>query len=192
MLSRSVVSNSLQPHGLQPARLLCPWRFSRQEYWSGLPCPPSGGLPNSGTEPRYSTLQVDSLPSEPSEKHMVSRWITTNVRKKNHSEEGTWSPEVTLLVAEQQSDSESLSWPCGLPALPNLIFQMRVIMFALSVPWSYWCLSKCQYFESYRQETLGKHKVQLCCFPYIFLLFLSVLVGFWLGFFFFFLFSFRF
>ena len=27
------------------------------------------------------------------------------------------------------------------PALPNLIFQKRVIMFALSVPWSYWCLS---------------------------------------------------
>ena len=26
-----VMSHSLQPHGLQPARLLCPWRFSRQE-----------------------------------------------------------------------------------------------------------------------------------------------------------------
>ena len=24
--------------------------FSRQEYWSGLPCPPPGGLPNSGIE----------------------------------------------------------------------------------------------------------------------------------------------
>ena len=24
--------------------------FSRQEYWSGLPFPPSGNLPNSGTE----------------------------------------------------------------------------------------------------------------------------------------------
>ena len=26
-------------------------RFSRQEYWSGLPCPLPGDLPNSGTEP---------------------------------------------------------------------------------------------------------------------------------------------
>ena len=26
-------------------------RFSRQEYWSGLPCPPPGHLPNSGIEP---------------------------------------------------------------------------------------------------------------------------------------------
>ena len=34
------MSNSLWPHGLQPTRLLCPWGFSRQQYWSGLPCPP--------------------------------------------------------------------------------------------------------------------------------------------------------
>ena len=27
---------------MEPARLLCSWRFSRQEYWSGLPCPPTG------------------------------------------------------------------------------------------------------------------------------------------------------
>ena len=31
----SVVSNSLWPYGPQPARLLCPWGFSRQEYWRG-------------------------------------------------------------------------------------------------------------------------------------------------------------
>ena len=42
--------------------------FSRQEYWSGLPCPPPGDLPNPGTEPRSPTLQVDSLPSEPPQK----------------------------------------------------------------------------------------------------------------------------
>jgi len=38
----SVVSNSLQPRGLQPSRLLCPWDFSKQEYWSGLPFPSPG------------------------------------------------------------------------------------------------------------------------------------------------------
>ena len=46
--SHSVVSDSLQPYGLQPTRLLCPWGFSRQEDWSGLPYPPSGDLPNPG------------------------------------------------------------------------------------------------------------------------------------------------
>ena len=38
---------------------------SRQEYWSGLPCPPPGNLPNPGIKPGSATLQADSLPSEP-------------------------------------------------------------------------------------------------------------------------------
>ena len=33
--SHSVMSDSLQPHRLLSAKLLCPWGFSRQEYWSG-------------------------------------------------------------------------------------------------------------------------------------------------------------
>ena len=60
-----VMSNSLRPSGLQSARLLCPWGFSRQEYWRGLPCHPPGDLSNPGTEPRSLALQADSLPSEP-------------------------------------------------------------------------------------------------------------------------------
>ena len=35
--------------------------FSRQEHWSGLPCPPPGDLPDPGIKPRSSTLQADSL-----------------------------------------------------------------------------------------------------------------------------------
>ena len=50
VLSHSVVSNSLQPYGLQPARLLCPWGFSKQEYWSELPFPSPGNLPDPGIE----------------------------------------------------------------------------------------------------------------------------------------------
>ena len=45
--------------------------FSRQEYWTGLPCPPPEDLPDPGIEPLSPvslTLQVDSLPTEPSEK----------------------------------------------------------------------------------------------------------------------------
>ena len=37
-------------------------RFSRQEYWSGLPCPPPGDIPNPGIELRSPALQADSLP----------------------------------------------------------------------------------------------------------------------------------
>ena len=39
--------------------------FSMQEYWSGLPFPSPGYLPNPGIEPRSPALQVDALLSEP-------------------------------------------------------------------------------------------------------------------------------
>ena len=46
--------------------------FSRQEYWSGLPCLPPGDLPNAGIKPGSQALQPDSLPSEPPRTHNVS------------------------------------------------------------------------------------------------------------------------
>ena len=39
--------------------------FSRQEYWSGLPFPSPGALPDPGIEPRSPALQADALTSEP-------------------------------------------------------------------------------------------------------------------------------
>ena len=64
VVSRSVMSDSLRPHGLQPATLFCPWGFSRQEYWSRFPCPPAGDLPNPGDQTQVS--HNDSLrPHEP-------------------------------------------------------------------------------------------------------------------------------
>ena len=39
--------------------------FPRQEYWSELPFPPPGDLPNPGIEPGSPALQLDSLPFEP-------------------------------------------------------------------------------------------------------------------------------
>ena len=53
MLSRSVLSDSFQHHGLQSARLLCSWGFSGQKYWRGLPCPPPGYLPRDWTQVFY-------------------------------------------------------------------------------------------------------------------------------------------
>ena len=38
--------------------------FSRQEYWSGLPFPSPGDLPNPGIEPGSPALQADDLPTE--------------------------------------------------------------------------------------------------------------------------------
>ena len=61
--AQSLQSHSLWPKlcGLLPTRLLSPMGFSRQEYWSGLACPPPRDLPDPGTEPSSPALQVDSL-----------------------------------------------------------------------------------------------------------------------------------
>ena len=40
-------------------------RFSKQEYWNGLPFPSPGDLPDPGIEPRSPTLEADALTSEP-------------------------------------------------------------------------------------------------------------------------------
>ena len=39
--------------------------FSRKEYWSGLPFPSPGDLPDPGIEPGSPALQTDALPSQP-------------------------------------------------------------------------------------------------------------------------------
>ena len=58
------------PHFVNPGACQAPLSmgFSRQVYWSGLPFPTPGDLPNLGLNPRFLSLlhgQVDSLPSEP-------------------------------------------------------------------------------------------------------------------------------
>ena len=45
--------------------------LSRKEYWTELPCPPPGDLPNPGIEPGSPALQADSLPSEPPVKPLL-------------------------------------------------------------------------------------------------------------------------
>ena len=61
------------------ARFLGPWEFSRWEYWSGLPRPSPGDLPNTGIKPRSPALQADSLPSEPPRKPMTLYYLQITV-----------------------------------------------------------------------------------------------------------------
>ena len=63
-VSGSVVSNSLQSHGLYLTHAPLSMEFSRQEYWSELPLSSSGDIPDPGIKSRSPTLQADSLPSE--------------------------------------------------------------------------------------------------------------------------------
>ena len=59
VLCPSVVSDSLSPPSPSIHGIL------QQEYWSGLPSPPSDDLPNPGIQPRSPTLQGDSLSADP-------------------------------------------------------------------------------------------------------------------------------
>ena len=65
VLSCFVMSDSLRPHGLKPARTLCLWAFSRQEYWSGFSCPSPGNLAHPGIEPESLALADWFVTTEP-------------------------------------------------------------------------------------------------------------------------------
>ena len=63
--------------------------FSRQEYWSGLPFPSPGDLPDSGIEPGSPALQADILTYEPPGKpkdvvHMYNGILLSNKMKLRH------------------------------------------------------------------------------------------------------------
>ena len=115
MLSHSAVSDSLRPHGLQPTRCLCPWGFSRQEYWSGLPCPPPGDLPDPEIEPNSPALQVNSLPSEPPGKPKnpgVVEWVAYSF---SFSDPG---------IEPRSSTLQTDSLPAELPGKPILTYDI--------------------------------------------------------------------
>ena len=85
----------------QPTRLCCPWGFSRQKYWSGLPFSPPGDLPKPGIKSRSSALQADSLLSEPSMKtHNATYHLL--IAKKNMEDifSTKWSPIVSPIMGQ--------------------------------------------------------------------------------------------
>ena len=63
-LSRQVVSDSCNSMDCIACQVPLSMGFSRQQYWSGLPFPSPGDLPDPGIEPRSAALQADSLPTE--------------------------------------------------------------------------------------------------------------------------------
>ena len=73
VLSHSVVSD-FDPMDYSPPGLSS-MRFSKQECWSGLPCPAPGDHPNPGIKTRSPTSQVHSLPAEPLGKPKTLEWV---------------------------------------------------------------------------------------------------------------------
>ena len=77
MLSHPVISNSLQPHGLWPTRLLCPWDFPGKSI--GSPFPPPGDLSDPGIECQSPALQADSLLSKLPERPWLKSHTSTTL-----------------------------------------------------------------------------------------------------------------
>ena len=113
MLSCPVVSDSATSWTVA-ARLLCPWGFSRQEYWSALPCPPPGDLSNSGLEPRSPALQADSLLSETPEKLMNTGMGSLSLLQGIFSIQGLnpglWHCRKILYQLSHQGSPRILEW----------------------------------------------------------------------------------
>ena len=83
--------------------------FSRQEYWSGLPFPSRGDLPNPGTEPRSPALQAYSLPTELWGKSLKPLVVQLNWRDFLYKR-SAWGQDST------PSPNSSLYWVAPLPA----------------------------------------------------------------------------
>ena len=64
--------------------------FSRQEYWSGLPFPSPGYLPDPGIKPRSPALQADALPSEPPGKLIIGQGDQLNSQDSNGAFKGNY------------------------------------------------------------------------------------------------------
>ena len=65
LFSHSVMSDSLQSHGLQPSRLLRPWDFPGKNIGVGLPFPPPGDHPDLGIKPVSPALAGKFFTPEP-------------------------------------------------------------------------------------------------------------------------------
>ena len=82
------MSDSLQPYVARQVPLSM--GFSRQEYWSGLPYPPPGDLPNPGIEPMSFTSPA-----------LAGRFFTTSA---------TWEAPICIILIRQE-DWSGLPFP---------------------------------------------------------------------------------
>ena len=94
-----------------------PMGFSRQEYWSGLPFPAPGDLPNPGIEPGSPALQAYSLPTELWEKSVKPLVVQLN-----------WSDFVYKTSAWGQDSTPSPIFPStGWPLWVQMPGESRII-----------------------------------------------------------------
>ena len=85
--------------------------FSRQEYWSGLPFPSPGDLPDPGIKHRSPTLQANALTSEPPEYMIRNAGLDaaqTGINTARRNINNLWYADDTTLMAESEEELKSL------------------------------------------------------------------------------------
>ena len=118
--------------------------FSRQEYWSGLPFPSAGDLPDPGIEPGSPALRADALPSEPPGKPMVrgrdfffSLFALMEIAKLDRKKEQKKQKQgfFCLFILEDQIDLDventlvSLAWTAFFPSAKSCYFHQSEQVF---------------------------------------------------------------
>ena len=84
--------------------------FSRQESWSGLPCPPPGDLPNPKIEPRCPAFLADCLPSEPPGKPIYMLLLLLLLSRFSHVRPHRW--KLTRLPGPWDSPGKNTGVGC--------------------------------------------------------------------------------
>ena len=99
--------------------------FSRQEYWSGLPFPSPGDLPDPGVEPGSPALEADALTSEPPGKIVTIKDTKVSI---------PWSQSLSLEGEEGASQ----------PWCPPIPFGRKPqVDIPLTVQGAHWELGRC-------------------------------------------------
>ena len=112
-------------------------RFSRQGYWSGLPFPSPGDLPNPGIEPVSPALQADSLPTEQQGK--PNNWLVPP----NNSRELKNSGQCLTLHKEEKILSSNFCLFYSLGASVLWISQMSMMEGSDQQLWEFYKIERC-------------------------------------------------
>ena len=80
--------------------------FSRQEYWSGLPCPPPGDLPDPGIKPESPAL-AGKFFTKRATREALDHLFSHKKEKKNNSPAATWMDLESVILSEvSQTEKE--------------------------------------------------------------------------------------